>query len=297
MSELLIMGLFGLAIYVFARKMEKKPILPWKESSHTSEVKFTAKKEKMNKHSIPLDQEPDIFRNLLNEIKEIDSHMIRHKDNTFVLMAEVEPVNYFLLSQDEQEAIDVTFERWLAQTNYNIQFYLQNRYIDLSEPIEEMRKSMIEADDLHENAIQYGKSMVEELTKWQQVAPRYETKRYLLFTYKINQSELTADSKEELEEKTVDKAFSELYRRFNTAKSQLRKARMNVQLLTNEGICEVLYHTFNRRKAIKNRFKDFGVNEMLSLYVTADQDDARIEAVKEGYDNETSKKETDDKAS
>src|SRR5690606_26317801 len=104
--------------------------------------------------------------------------------------------------------------------------------------------------------------------------------RYLIFTLKINTAEITADD-EELEEKIVDKAFAELHRRVITAKNQLNKARMDVQLLTNEGIADVIYHAFNRKKAVKNRFKDFGEQEMLASYVTADQDDIRIELVKE----------------
>ncbi|PGT80580.1 hypothetical protein [Bacillus sp. AFS040349] len=300
MKDILIMGVFGLIIYVFARLVMKEPIIPWKDRKNKGDIKFTPKKEKKKKHSVELDQEPDVFQDLLQDIKEINNHMIRYKNNRFVLIAEVEPVNYFLLSQSEQEAIDVTFERWLSQINYNVQFYLQNRFIDLSEPIEIMRKNMIEAEDLHENAIEYGKSMLEELIKWQQVAPRYETKRYLIFTYDVKVNQITAEDKEELENKIVDKAFAELYRRMNTAKSQLRKARMHVQLLTTEGIGDVLYHTFNRRKAVKNRFRDFGVKEMLALYVTADQDDTRIQLVKEGIDNEFAQKEEqeqDEKAS
>lgn len=288
MKDILIMAIFGFVIYAFARKMEKKPILPWKEGSIPTDVKISGKKQKKNKHSIELDQEPNVFQDLLNDIKEINNHMIRFHDNTFMLIAEVEPVNYFLLSHEEQEAIDVTFERWLAQiaSSQNTQWYLQNRYVDLSEPTEEMRKSMLDADDLHENAVEYGKSLIEDLTKWQQIAPRYETKRYIRFIHQVKVNEITADHKEELEEKIVDKAFAELYRRMNAAKSQLRKARMEVHLLTNEGICEVLYHAFNRRKAVKNRYKDIALQEMTSLFVTADQDSTRIELVKEGLDNE-----------
>ncbi|MFC0273744.1 hypothetical protein ACFFIX_20365 [Metabacillus herbersteinensis] len=297
MRDILIMGFLGLAIWVFARKMEKKPIFPWKEGSTEEGTRFVQKKDKKKKHSVDIEQEPKVFQELVQDIKEINNHMIRYKDNRFVLLAEVEPVNYFLLSQAEQESIDVTFERWLAQINYNVQFYLQNRFIDLSEPIETMRKNMMEADDLSENANKYGKSMIDDLTKWQQVSPRYETKRYLIFTYELKTNDITAEDKEELENKIVDKAFAELYRRLNTAKGQLRKSRMNVELLTSEGICEVLYHTFNRRKAVKNRFKDFGVQEMLALYVTADQDDTRIELVKEGIDNEFAKKQEQEQAS
>ncbi|MFP3361339.1 hypothetical protein R0K17_28940, partial [Planococcus sp. SIMBA_143] len=81
---------------------------------------------------------------------------------------------------------------------------------------EEMRQNMMKAEDLHENALEYGKSMVDDLTRWQAIAPRYETKRYLIFSYKVKVSDITADDKEEFENKRIDKAFAELYRRVNT---------------------------------------------------------------------------------
>ncbi|WP_163537255.1 hypothetical protein [Gracilibacillus sp. YIM 98692] len=288
MSDVLIMGAFGIAIYIFARVMEKKPILPWKEPNPDKLAKqnVKGKSKKQNKHLIQPDEEPKTFREFLSEVKEIDNHMLRYKDNRFVLIAEVDPVNYFLLSDHEQNAIDADFENWLAQIDYHVQFYLQNRYIDLTEPIQEMQKNMEIAEDLSKNALEYGQSMVNDLVRWQQEQPRFETKRYIVWTHQVKASDITAENTEELEQKIVEKAFAELFRRYNTAKQQLRKARMKVDLLTSEGLGELLYYTFNRRKAVKNRFRDMVDQEMTSLYVTADQEDAFIELVKEGIENE-----------
>jgi len=291
LKDLLFMGGFALVLYVFVRFMLKEPILPWKQKEDITEDTPYKMKKNSNTTKKVEEQDPEIFKSLFSDVKEISNHMIRYKNNRFILVSEVEPVNYFLLSQDEQESIDIAFEKWLAAINYNVQFYLQNRYIDLSEPIEEMRKSMYEHEDMPPNAIQYGKDLIDDLVKWQAMAPRYETKRYLVFSYQVDAKQITAEDKDELEEKIVEKAFAELYRRFNSAKSALRKAHMNVELLTSEGIVEVLYFAFNRRKAIKNKFKDIRMQEMLSLYVTADQDARRIELVKEMIDNESSKKE------
>lgn len=285
----------GLVMYVMVQKSYGRPIIPFlkKDSDNEQPVKYKKNNPKKKPKDIELEEEPEPFRKFLEDVKEIKHHMLSYKDNTFVMYTEVEQVNYFLLSQSEQEAIDVTFETWLAQTNYNVQFYLQNRYIDLSEPIMKMQETMNEADDLHVNTVMYGESMVENLIVWQNTSPIFETKRYLIFTLKINTAEITADD-EELEEKIVDKAFAELHRRVITAKNQLNKARMDVQLLTNEGIADVIYHAFNRKKAVKNRFKDFGEQEMLASYVTADQDDIRIELVKEAIRNENSQEEEEE---
>jgi hypothetical protein len=268
-----------LFMYVFYKLMVREPILPWKEKKKNTYTPSIKKTKKNKKHSVELEQEPELILDLFEDIEDMSENMLITKDYRFIMMAEVEPVNYFLLSQEEQEAIDVIFERWLAQIDYPVQIYLQNRLTDLSFAIEEMEKNM-SAADLSPNAIEYGRSFLEYLNRWQTYTPRYETKRYLIFHYQINPASIEAADEEELKERLYDKAFAELYRRFNTAKSQLRKAYIDVHLLSNEGITDVLYHALNRHKAVKNRFRDIQRKEMLSLYVTADQDDARIEAVK-----------------
>ncbi|MGE6755913.1 hypothetical protein ACQKFO_21165 [Rossellomorea sp. NPDC071047] len=283
--DIIIMLVIGAGLWTFYRIMTKEPILPWGEKKHKAST-ANVKGKKKKSMDFNEEEEPDLFRELFSDVKEITHHMIRFQNNKFVMLCEVDPCNYFLLSNEEQEQIDVAFETWLSQINYPVQFYLQNRYIDLSEPIDHMRKTMRDEDDLNENAYEYGNALLEELAKWQASSPRYETKRFLTFTYIVNEKDIKADDDEELEEKILDKAFSELYRRFNTAKNSLRKADMSVELLTNEGIAETLYCAFNRRKAVKNKFKDLGIQESLALYCTSEQSQSRIEAVKEMIENE-----------
>jgi hypothetical protein len=293
MKDLLIMGTFGLIIYIFARLALKQPILPWKENTtHSSaQVSFKNKKRKTKKHQIGIEQEPQLFEELFSDIKDVSSHMVQFNDNSFTLIGEVEPVNYFLKSQDEQEAIDMIFERWLASLTHHVAFYIQNRFVDLAEPIENMQKIMKKSEDLNYNALNFGQGMIDNLIHWQKISPRYETKRYLVFTHKVNPSEITADTQEELEKKILEKAFSELMRRLNSAKSQLKKADIHVELLPTEGIYELLYHTFNRRKAVKHRFKDLIKQEKNALYVTAEQSDEKIEGIREGLERNEEAKE------
>lgn len=299
------MGIFAIVAWVFYRVMLKEPIFPWKEkkSNNESQINLKRKKKSKKKHQVPIDEEPSLFEELFEEVSDITNHMIRFKDNSFSMIAEVEPVNYFLKSAEEQEAIDIVFESWLAASSYSVTPYLQNRLIDITEPIQQMKDNMKNAEDLNTAAISYGQSMINDLLKWQAHTPRYETKVYLIFTHKIKPSDINADSQEELEEKLLDKTFTELMRRLNAAKAQLRKAEVGITLLPTEGIYELLYHTFNRRKAVKQRFKDLVENEKDALYITADQTDHRIETVKEAIEenefieNETAKKEESQKAS
>lgn len=291
--DILIFLVVGMGFWVFYRLMIKEPILPWgeKKAKKSTNPKGRKGNKKSKGYESEEEEEPAAFRELFSDLKEISNHMIRYHDNKFVMMCEIDPCNYFLLSQDEQEQIDISFETWLSQINYNVQFYLQSRYVDLSEPIENMRKSMEEDEGLNEHAYEYGRSLVNNLLEWQSSTPRYETKMFLTTTILINEKDIKAEDEEELEEKIVDKAFAELYRRYSTAKNSLRKADMDVQLLTSDGIAQTLYYAFNRRKAVTNKFKDLGLKEMLSLYCTADQTQNRIEAVKEMIDHENKNEE------
>ncbi|WP_026801301.1 hypothetical protein [Pontibacillus halophilus] len=286
---------FGLGGWVFWRYMSKEPILPWsnKKSQSKKDVSKSgappSKNHKRSKKKNSPDDyeevEPNLFQHFLEDMEGITDHMIRLVNNEFVLIAEAIPVNYHLLSQHEQESIDNEVERWLSKLDYPTKPYFQNRYIDLTEPIEEIKNNLNSQDDIPEAAYRYGISMMEDLAEFQARTPRYETKRYIIFNYQVPVSEIEADSDEELEERILDKAFQELYRRYNTAKSSLGKGKIGLELLTSDGIVGLLYYTFNRKKAVKHRFKDIVEREKLALYPTAVQEQRKIELVKEMIEN------------
>ncbi|MED1461704.1 hypothetical protein, partial [Bacillus safensis] len=234
--------------------------------------------------------EPSPLEDFFDDFHSISNHMLRKKDNSFTIIAEVHPVNYFLKSASDQETIDVAFETWLATLNYpDVQIFIQSRLIDLTDPIEEMKKNMEQADDLNAAAISYGHGHIQDLINWQYATPRYETRFYLAFTYRVKPGTIIAENEEEYEEKLIDKSFAELFRRVNSAKSHLRRAEVSVELLSTDGILDLYYHIFNRQKALKSRFSDLSMNENRALYVTADQSDSRIELVKENINDLESK--------
>lgn len=282
--DLIVAVIIGIICWLIIRIASKQPIIPGMKKNHAAPLPKQGKQKGKQKNVQQLNLET--FSDLFQEIKEIEDHMVRYHDNKFVMIAEVQPVNYFLLSQDEQENIDQTFETYLSQLNYPVSFYLQNRYIDLTDPIQEMTDNMTNKPNLNEHALEYGRSLINSLQNWQRNQPRFETRRYLVLYHTVKASSINADDPHEFEEKVMEKAFNELFRRMNTARNSLQKADMEVEMLTPEGITEVMYHALNRRKAFKNRFRDIKNQEQLAEYVTADQDDARIESVKEMIDRE-----------
>ncbi|MFJ1141121.1 hypothetical protein ACIKK6_10680, partial [Bacillus thuringiensis] len=108
----------------------------------------------------------------VEDIKEIDNHMIRYHDDTFVLIAEAHPVNYYLLSNMEQEAIDIKIESWLTTLEFNTKVYIQSKFVDLTDPVRKMTETMKGAKDLTPETVLYGQEVIDNLEYWQRSQPR-----------------------------------------------------------------------------------------------------------------------------
>ncbi|PEB54611.1 hypothetical protein COO03_05055 [Bacillus sp. AFS098217] len=282
MLEIIYFAVVAIVGFFFYRKMNGKPFFG---SGKKGQIKGATGKNKnvtKNKQDEAIDEEDvDFFMDFVSDIKEIENHMIRYDDDTFVFIAEANPVNYYLLSSLEQEAIDIKIESWLTTLEFNTRIYIQSKFVDLTDPVRKMTSTMKGAKDLTPETILYGQEVLDNIESWQRSRPRYEQKRYIIYPYKVDIGTITADSEEELEEKIVDKAFNELYRRYNASRNLLLKAKVNVEMLTKDKLIELLYVSFNRRKALKARFQDLIENENFSLYSTGETNERKLELIKQ----------------
>lgn len=289
MNDILFLAVVGIVFYVVYCLVSKQPIIPTKKSKEKSNQRKKAATSQMNeqhKKEILEEVEAVPFEEFFPEILDIRDGIIIQDDYWYSMMAQVLPVNYYLRDEDEQEKIDRSLESWFAKLdNTLVRVYLQNRFIDLTEDIERLQKTMELQDDLNEAAREYGKYMLEDLRRFQMESPRYEQKIFLVFDYKVNINDLRIDEGEDLEEKAFDKAKNELLRRYKTANQMLFKAENELSLLNTSDIVEVSYHQFNRRKARKIRYKNIEQEEMMSVYLTADQNPEHIANVKEEIDD------------
>lgn len=289
MGDILVLAIAAIFVYLVYCFIAKRPIIPTKKNLDKARLK---KKEARNqarekfKNELLDEDEAVPFQDFFPEIEDIKEGMIIQEGYWYSIVAQVIPVNYYLLDEEEQDKIDKDFESWLSQLDNSLpRIYVQNRFIDLTENIEQIQKTMIEQDDLNEDAQQYGKYMLEDLKNFQIERPRFEQRYSLIFDYQVNTSELRLEDGDILEEKAMEKAKAELLRKLSTAQSQLYKSGNEVIRLSTEGIIELLYHQFNRRKARKNRFRDIAQQEMMALYSTANQSAEHIAEVKEDIDH------------
>lgn len=297
MKDLLVIALIGLLAWIFIRVMTKEPIIPFKkadakkaanavQNTKGKKGKKSKKKEVVTPESrlAEMEQEEEEaipFDLLFPDFVGLETHMIRMSNNHFTMMAEVLPVNYFLRDPEEQETIDAAFETWTATLpESTTRIYFQNRFVDLTEQIEEMQREMDEAEDMNTSRLEYGQYVIKDLQQWQKAQPRYDTKYYVLFDFQVNAKDIRLEEGDVLEERIIEKAFNELQRRVSAARQYLRKGEMDVLMLSEDGIVETSYYAFNRRKATKNRYRDIERQEKLAIYVTADQEASLISRVK-----------------
>ncbi|HDR4368886.1 TPA: hypothetical protein QCP64_005402 [Bacillus cereus] len=298
MLEMIYFAVVAIVGFFFYRKMNGKPVFGFKKKGKSQggvEKRTGEKNGKKNKKNTPAIEEidednVDFFSAFVEDIKEVENHMIRYHDDTFVLIAEAHPVNYYLLSNAEQEAIDIKIESWLTTLEFNTKVYIQSKFVDLTDPVRKMTETMKGAKDLTPETVLYVQEVIDNLEYWQRSQPRYEQKRYLIYPYKVDISTITADTEDELEEKIVDKAFNELYRRYNASRNLLSKAKISVEMLTKDKLIELLYVSFNRRKAVKARFQDLIENENFSLYSTGETNERKLELIKKVLAEEKAEK-------
>ncbi|MFJ8219907.1 hypothetical protein ACIQ6M_25035, partial [Bacillus cereus] len=137
MLEMIYFAVVAIVGFFFYRKMNGKPLFNFKKKGKSQggvEKRTAEKNGKKNKKNTPVTEEidednVDFFSAFIEDIQEVENHMIRYHDDTFVLIAEAHPVNYYLLSNAEQEAIDIKIESWLTTLEFNTKVYIQSKFV------------------------------------------------------------------------------------------------------------------------------------------------------------------------
>lgn len=222
-----------------------------------------------------------IFKNL----EAITNNMLVYKDNKFSMILEIDPANFYLLSDTEKKAVINNIEGYIGSVDYNFRTYVQTRYIDLKDHIKNMEEVSQNTKNLSDSAKIYASEVIEDTVEWLNVIPRYKTFRFIIFPLILDIQNITADSQEELELKIREKAFSELARRVSHAENSLKKAKISVRVLLKEDLLELQYITLNREKSKHMRFKDKLDAGNFSLYSTRDTQAADVSLVQENIRN------------
>ena len=233
--------------------------------------------------------------------------IVQKNGNRYLMVIECQGVNYDLMSEMEQTAVEEGFIQFLNSLRYPIQIYVQTRTVNLENSISNYNRRVNEVESTlrrreaeYESNRQSGlfskeelKSQFYELTKLRNLYEYgkdiiYNTQQmslnknvlnkqyYIITSYYPSELGNTNFDKEEL--KNI--AFSELYTRCQSIIVALGATGVTGKILDSNALVELLYMAYNRDEA-----EVFGLDKALAagydeLYSTAPEViDKRIAAL------------------
>lgn len=216
----------------------------------------------------------------------------------YTMVIQCKGINYNLMSEIEQMAVEEGFIMFLNTLKFPIQLYVQTRSIDLSDNVRVYKERVkdfvnkqnevaakyneIEDDvDATEEEISY---MKKEKLKYANIAEyasditryvermalnKYMLQRNFYIVFSYNKSELVTTenfSKEEYE----DLCYNELYTRAQGIVGSLITCSVNCKILTSNELAQLVYVSFNKDDANVINIKDALESGIFRLYTSSD---------------------------
>lgn len=203
-----------------------------------------------------------------------DNMIIQNKGQRFTMVVQCKGINYDLMSEVEQMAVEEGFITFLNTLKFPIQLYVQARAVDLKQNLNIYKKSVseseskfneindkyrnlvnnIDADYTEINNLKNEVDKQQHILEYAQDITRYverislnksilQRKFYVVLSY--NKSEITSTSDfSELEVYNI--CYRELYTRAQTLISALMGCSVVGKVLSSNELAELLYISYNR---------------------------------------------------
>ena len=124
--------------------------------------------------------------------KILENGIIKLKDNSYIKIIKIYPINFNLKSELEKEAILNSYKIFLKTCDFNFQILIQSKKEDLSKLISNMNNQKINEN---KNILEYSNKYIEFIKTLNQEKKSSSKNFYIILKYKNNDKEL-----EEIEE-------------------------------------------------------------------------------------------------
>jgi hypothetical protein len=172
------------------------------------------------------------------EFTNIKNGIISLPNNEYRLILEViGSVNFFLLSEEEQEKIETNFRNLIRSLTFPVQFYTQTRLLDLNTEIGAMQEKL---SNIPEAMREYGLQLASDMARWVGSRNVLIKKNYIVIPYKNSD---------------YNEAVRELYRRRDIIEAELSKW-IDCRTLSTLEAAKVFYVLFNKNRAVSLRIED-----------------------------------------
>ena len=220
----------------------------------------------------PVASNPNSTQNSL-QIAEIRDGVVIMNDGSFRSVIMVKSINFDLMSQSEQEAIEYNYQSFLNSLYFPIQIFIRSQKVDLTPYLEKLDKIRSEHDNmllamLMEDYLGYISDLAQQTNimdkKFYIVVPFYphvDVQKAL--TQSKNFVSGVADlfgNKEQhviINEADLEKAKTELRNRVQTVLTGLQQANVQSLPLDTQELIELYYDTYNPDTATRQQMKNF----------------------------------------
>lgn len=279
--SLIVVGIFVLVfgIFVFTgkgsspkpAKSTNKPASTGKQAKNANVEKEEVKGlKRKNDAQIP---RKDIF-SFMEFDKIVDDMIVQDGGKRYSMVLQCKGINYDLMSDVEQMAVEEGFITFLNTLKFPIQLYVQARAIDLKQSMNVFDKSLKdleakfnEADDNYKrlsndlnagystindakferekfaNMLDYARDITHYVERISLNKNILQRKFYIVLSY--NRSEIVGTS-EFSKEEIHDLCYRELYTRAQSLKSALMSCSVSSNVLDSNELAELLYISYNR---------------------------------------------------
>ena len=194
-----------------------------------------------NKTKVAKDNENPFSVQELLDFHEIRSGMIHRKDNTYVKIIEVGTINYFMLSETEQENVEAAFRGMISTLTFPTQYFVQTKLLDISVLIENMERDVKAIPLENETLRNFGFERINYLKRLTSIRKPMIRTPYLVYTVK---------------EGNYEKAVSEIKYRQGIIIDRLARIGLSGRGLNDQELAELLYTNYNKDRALNVPIKN-----------------------------------------
>jgi hypothetical protein len=215
---------------------------------------------------------PNSTQNML-QIAEIRDGIIIMNDGSYRTVVMVKSINFDLMSQQEQEAVEFNYQNFLNSLYFPVQIFIRSKKVDIAPYLERLDKIRSEHDNmllalLMDDYIGYISTLAQQTNimdkKFYIVIPFFphidvqkaftQSKNFLTgFTDLFNKKEQHVVINEE----ELEKAKSELRNRVQSVLGGLMQCNIQGLPLDTQELIELFYDTYNPDTATRQELKNF----------------------------------------
>lgn len=261
---------FGIIFLVFINKQKKKSVLDDKNNKTGVKENSTSKSNSNTNSNVTRE---DIF-NFMEFDKIIDNMIVQNNGTKFTMAIKCKGINYDLMSEIEQIAVEEGFITFLNTLRFPIQLYVQAQNIDLKSAISTYKQNANNIREEYESANKEYTNLVEQFDSDENEVAKAEERRervlnvyeyasdiinyverlslnknllqrnfYVLVSYYT--SEITSASTFDKSE-IVNICYNELLTRAQTIISALASCSVTGEVLSSNDLADLMYMAYNR---------------------------------------------------